>query len=155
MEETNKMNSENKNKVFTHEGFEPAEEYLKKMLSCVDENGVIEIARDELPEMAFVTGSNAEDATLIERFELDPKRIGFDAVLSFYNNLIEAIKNKSLKAETKKLNKDNKLTKRLSAFARRVEALMKFDNPKCPEILLYNEQCMLIDTVTLYLGTER
>lgn len=149
------MNSEKKNKVFTHEGFEPAERYLKKMLSCVDENGVIEIARDELPEMAFTTAPNAEDATLIERFELDPKRIGFDTVLSFYNNLIETIKSKSLKAEIKKLNKDNKLTKRLSTFARRVETLMKFDNPKCPEILLYNEQCMLIDTVTLYLGTER
>lgn len=154
MEETIKSNAEKENKVFTIEGFMPPEEYLKKMLGYVDENGVIEIARDEVPEMAFNTSPNVEDATLIERFELDPKKIGFDTVLSFYNRLIESMKNKSLKAELKKLNKKNKLTKRVTAFSRRVDTLMKLD-PKCPEILLYNEGSMLIDSVMLYLGTER
>lgn len=155
MKETIKKSLEENSKAFTVEGFMPAERYLKKMLNCVDENGVIEIARDEVPEMAFTTSPKVEGATLVERFELDPKKVGFDAALAFYNRLVESMKSKSLDSELEKLDKKNKLAKRVITFSRRVDALMKFDNPRCPDVVLYNEQCMLIDSVVLYLGTER
>ncbi len=155
MKETTKNSLEENSKVFTVEGFMPAERYLKEMLSHVDRNGVIEIARDEVPEIAFTTSQSVEGATLVERFELDPKKVGFDSVLSFYSRLIESMKSKSLKSELEKLDKKNKLSKRVAAFSKRVDALTKFDNPRCPDIVLHNEQCMLIDSVALYLGTER
>ncbi len=157
MKETGKKNREERKtgKAFTCEGTLPPEEYLKKMLSYVNEDGVIRIARDELPEMAFATAPKEEDASLVEEFALDKKKANFDAALAFYNRLIDSIKKGSLQAELEKLNKDNELTKRLSSFARRVEALMKFENPNCPEAILHSEESMLIDSVLLYLGSER
>ncbi len=136
-------------KVFTNKDANSPEEYLKSMLSCVDDKGEIAIARYSLDNLAFFTSEEEEDATLIERVRLDKSKIGYDDVLAFYKRVTTSIESGTFSSEFGQLEKEGKFGARVTSFAERLGCLFEL---KAPAILLDNEGRMLIDSIVLYLG---
>ena len=121
------------------------EEYIKKMLDCIDENGNLNIARS-ISEDAFCT-SDGEDYTHIESVKLDKSRACFDKLTDCYRNAITAVENGTFADGIDKDEELGKYGERMSIYAKRISMLIELG---APELIIKWEKCMFADSIVLY-----
>ena len=132
------------------------EEYLKDMISCISEDGTLEVKRDYEEGCYFVTASEAEndsptdevdDDTLIEKFSLDKKLADYDSVYAYYQHVLKGLEDGSIWKELASDVMNNEYARRIRVFAKRLKKLISL---KAPPVSTDNEKIMLIDSVLLY-----
>lgn len=132
-------------KVFIMKTDATPEEYLRRMLDCIDENGELRIART-IDSFRFYTAETKKDATHIERVKLNRSLVGPDSLLGFYNDIIKKLDAQ----EDSQVLEDKNIgiyAKRVAIFAKRIKSLIGY---KAPEFIVQFEKCMLMDSIVLY-----
>ena len=132
-------------KVFTVKELISPEEYLNKMLACIDENGELTIAR-ECDEVCFCTAHAQEDASHIEKVQLNKSAAKYDSLFRFYEQVRQGIEDGTL-PEDFLANTSNKYATRLRTVTKRIAKLISMD---APTIIIENEKTLLMDCVVLY-----
>lgn len=130
--------------VVMEKGKTEPKEYLKTMLDCIDENGELCIAR-EIDEVTFCTAESEEDASYVEKVQLDVSLADCDSIYGFYCAALG-----DLKAFIEKYTpecKDNYYGTRMVTFAKRIDKLIEL---KAPEMILQNEKCLFAESILLY-----
>ncbi len=123
------------------------EEYLKDMISHVQEDGYLVVARDYEKDCYFVTSNNLEDADLIEEFKLDGELADYDSLYSYYQHVLKGIEDNSIWNELLLDATSNEYARRIYIFAKRLKGLIDIN---APQALTDSEKIMLIDSILLY-----
>lgn len=130
--------------VVMEKGKTEPKEYLKNMLDCIDEDGELCIAR-EIDDIAFCTAESEEDASYVEKVQLDVSLVDYDSLYAFYEKALRDIG--VFIAEYAAAAECSVFASRMVTFAKRINKLIKL---KAPEAVLQIEKCMFIDSILLF-----
>lgn len=118
--------------------------YLEKMLSLIDENGKLYIARVK-DDVSYYTAETEEDKTGVEvvSFEGKLNNTTEDEILAAYNSIMQAIDNDKVD--------DIDVKKYGYRSINRAKRVAKLQGVGAPEKVVEIEKCMLIEAIAFYL----